>query len=203
MKVPKEYFLYVGNVYPHKNLGKLLQAFQKILRYKDTKILSEKNKNSPNILISQYPNISLVLVGAEDYFYKRLVDYVEKIQLAGKVIFWGQAEREELNLLYKNAIALVFPSLMEGFGLPAVEAMANGCLVLCSDIPVFHEVLGEVAVYFNPQDINDIANKLESVLKEPGKYEDLKAKSSEQIKRYSWEKLARQTLAVYEESLLK
>ena len=149
-----------------------------------------------------FKKFSLVLVGEQDFFYRRLKEKVKEMELEDVVVFWGPADRKELVNLYKNAIALLFPSLMEGFGLPAVEAMANGCLVLASDIPVFHETLGEAAIYFNPYDTNDIASKLESVLKEPQKYESFKAKGLDQAKRYSWQKLARQTLVVYQ-SVLK
>lgn len=191
MKLPEKYFLfrrkkqyvlYVGNAYPHKNLERLLEAISTIHHLSST--------------------IHLVLVGAEDFFYKKLKEKVEEMGLEDVVVFWGLAERSELVNLYKNAIALVFPSLMEGFGLPAVEAMANNCLVLASDIPVFHEILGETAVYFNPNDAEDLVAKLQSVLNEPTMYEDLKYKGFTQIKKYSWEKMASQTLEVYE-SVLK
>ena len=181
MKLPEKYFLYVGNAYPHKNLERLLEVMSNVK-------CSAKGGS----------NVQLVLVGAEDYFYKKLKQKVKEIGLEENVVFYGEATRKELEILYKNAIALVFPSLMEGFGLPAVEAMNQGCLVLASDIPVFHEVLGEAVVYFNPYNVEDIASKLESILKEPQKYESFKVKGLDQVRRYSWENLARQTLAVYE-----
>lgn len=178
----KQYVLYVGNAYPHKNLEKLIEAL--------------------NIVISEYPNIFLILVGGEDYFYKRLKEKVKEMELEDVVVFWGPADRKELANLYKNATILVFPSFMEGFGLPAVEAMAEGLLVLCSDIPVFHEVLGSAAVYFNPYDANDMADKMSDVLNNPQKYENFKQLGFEQVRRYSWQKLAHQTLVVYQ-SVLK
>lgn len=178
----KQYVLYVGNAYPHKNLEKLIEAL--------------------NIVISEYPNIFLILVGGEDYFYKRLKEKVKEMELEDVVVFWGPADRKELANLYKNATILVFPSFMEGFGLPAVEAMAEGLLVLCSDIPVFHEVLGSAAVYFNPYDANDMADKMSDVLNNPQKYENFKTLGFEQVRRYSWQKLAHQTLVVYQ-SVLK
>lgn len=185
MKLPKEYFLYVGNAYPHKNLERLIKAL--------------------NILISQYPNIFLILVGTEDYFYKQLKKKVEEMDLEEKVIFYGEATREKLNNLYKNALALVFPSLMEGFGLPGLEAMANGCPVVCSDIPVFREIYGEATTYFDPTDTGDIKNKLvivcSSVIERWNRGEMVK-RGLEQVKKYSWQKLAQQTLEVYQ-SVLK
>lgn len=174
-----KYFLYVGNAYPHKNLEGLLEAFSR--------------------LQSTVYSLQLILVGTEDYFYKRLKDKVEKMGLKNEVIFYGPATRDELNNLYRNATALVFPSLMEGFGLPGLEAMANGCPVICSDIPVFKEIYGEAAVYFDPNNIDDIREKMTICLNDSNQLSKIIEKGKEQSKKYSWEKLARQTLAIYQE----
>ena len=123
-----KYFLYVGNAFPHKNLERLLEAF--------------------NILISQYPNILLVFVGKEDFFYKRLKSEVYKRRISN-IVFLHNITDEQLGSLYKSALALVSPSFMEGFGLPALEAMANNCLVLASDIPAHREICENEAIYFN------------------------------------------------------
>ncbi len=178
MNLPENFFLYVGNAYPHKNLERLLEAFGGL---------------EPKI-----SNLKLLFVGGEDYFYKRLKNKVRETDLENKIIFYGPATREELTDLYQKALALVFPSLMEGFGLPAVEAMAQNSLVLCSDIPVFHEVLGEAALYFNPNNPEDIKDKMKKVLENPGEFADYKNKGKEQISKYSWEKLARETLQIYQ-----
>lgn len=156
------YFLYVGNAYPHKNLETLLHAFQE-------------------------NTTKLVLVGKIDFFYERL----KKNIVNRNVIFFGQANDEQLINLYTHASALVFPSLMEGFGLPALEALSLGCPVIVSDIPVFHEILGDQATYFNPHDPEDIAQKLARNVVRPKKVV---------LDGYSWSKLASDTLAVYENS---
>lgn len=182
MNLPKQYFLYVGNAYPHKNLERLLEAFKSL----ESKVYS------------------LVLVGGEDYFYKKLKEKVEEMGLKNEVMFYGPATREELGKLYKNAIALIFPSLMEGFGLPGLEAMANGCPVVCSDIPVFHEIYGEAALYFNPTDTEDIKNKINSLCYHDLNHsirEEMRRKGYEQVKKYSWEKLARETLDIYKQAV--
>lgn len=163
--IKNPYFLYVGNAYPHKNLETLLLAFG-------------------------HNTEKLVLVGKEDYFYKKIKNLVHTMKLENKVIFFGQADDEQLANLYHNAIALVFPSLMEGFGLPALEALALGCPVIASDIPVFHEILGEYATYFNPRDPSDLNVKLTSALRAPRKRVALG--------KYSWSALASATLAAYE-----
>ncbi len=179
MKEFEKYFLYVGNAYPHKNLDRLLQAL--------------------NILISQYPNISLVLVGKEDYFYKRLKEKVKKMNLEKSVLFCGQVSNEELISLYRNAKALVMPSLMEGFGLPGLEAMANKCLVLASDVPALREIYSDAAVYFNPVDIDDIRKKMEDVcFNDLNHFSQNIEKGLQRVKLFSWEKMAKETLRVYE-----
>ncbi len=178
MKPPEMFFLYVGNAYPHKNLERLIEAFGKL--------------QAPSF------NTQLILVGQEDYFYKRLKNKVKEMGFEEKIIFWGPATREELNNLYKNAMALVFPSLMEGFGLPGLEAMANGCPVVCSDIPVFHEIYGEAALYFDPNNIDDIREKITICLNDSNQLSKIIEEGREQLNKYSWEKLSRETLKIYE-----
>jgi glycosyltransferase involved in cell wall biosynthesis len=178
--LPSKFFLYVGNAYPHKNLERLLQAL--------------------NILISEYPNISLICIGKEDYFYKRLSSKVQSMKLSGKVIFLQNVSDEELSNLYQNALALILPSLMEGFGLTVLEAMANKCLVLASNIPSLQEVCGDNAIYFNPYSIKDMAKKIKEVYSnDTYYYSDKKEKGLERVKLFSWEKMAKETLKVYED----
>src|ERR1035437_10231208 len=172
----KKYFLYIGNAYPHKNLDRLLRAFKKI----------------------ENQDLKLILVGQKDYFYKQF----EAVNESNNVIFYGNASDNELASLYANAIALVAPSLMEGFGLPVLEAMTLGCLVVASDIPSFREIAGENVIYFNPQDENDILTKLNDVLENEEKYRLEKIeKAFEKSQQFSWEKAAEQTLNIYESSL--
>jgi len=168
-----KYFLYVGNAYPHKNLGRLLKAFKTIK-----------------------PDVNLALVIKRDYFYQRLKQKVDDLNLSEKVIFLDAVKDEELSALYRNAIALVFPSLMEGFGLPVLEAMANNCLVLVSDIPSLKEICVDGAVYFDPYNTQDIAEKMNKACL--GEYPGKKEKALERSKYFSWEKMARETIKVYE-----
>jgi glycosyltransferase involved in cell wall biosynthesis len=150
------YFLYVGNAYPHKNVEVLLHAAAKA-------------------------GVRVVFVGKEDFFYKRLGIHPKTVTDA------------ELFELYKNATALVFPSLMEGFGLPALEALSNNCPVIVSDIPVFHELLGNAAIYFNPRSVDDLVKCLKSAMvKRP-------PVDSSIVKKYSWQKMAKETVSVYED----
>ncbi|MCL4418638.1 MAG: glycosyltransferase family 4 protein [Patescibacteria group bacterium] len=178
--IAKDYFLYVGNAYPHKNLYRLIQAF--------------------TILISQGFNISLVLVGKEDYFYKKLKKRVRKMNVYKFISFYGEATDIELKSLYKNAKGLIVPSLMEGFGLPALEAMVNKCLVLSSDIPALKEVCQDSAIYFDPYDESDMAEKMKIVYEKSFDREIIE-KGFQRSKEFSWLKMAEETLAVYRQAV--
>ncbi len=176
-KISGKYFLFVGNAYPHKNLENLLDAFKDIKK--------------------ELKDIKLVMVGNNDYFYERIKTKVEKMNISKDVVFFGKATDEELSYLYKNALSLIMPSLMEGFGLPILEAMANKCLVLCSDIPSLREIAGENALYFSPENKEEIVGVLKKAY-----YKDYKKEILEEAfnlsKNFSWEKTAEETLKIYE-----
>ncbi len=173
------YFLYVGNAYPHKNLDTLLEAFQRVMRH-----------------ASRVTAVKLVLVGKDDYFYAKLKKRVREQQGADAIVFFGYTDDAQLSNLYRHAQALVFPSLMEGFGLPALEALAFGCPVIASDIPVFHEILGDNAMYFHALDAGDLEEKLTYILeRHPGGQRRTSVRLQD---RFSWFQLASDTLTIYE-----
>lgn len=179
----KMYFLYVGNAYPHKNLEKLLFAFKKAIEQLNNR------------------TIKLVLAGKEDFFYKRLKKRVKELRLWDDVIFTGYVTDRELSWLYQNALALVFPTLMEGFGLSAVEAMHNKCLVLASDIPALKEVCHNAAIYFNPNDIDSIAGSMLGIVEHPSGYRTKILQGRQRATQFLWTKTAQETLRVYESSI--
>lgn len=172
--VTKPYLLYVGNAYPHKNLEGLIKFFKKInLEYQ------------------------LVLVGKEDYFYKRLKQETKESKVKDKIIFTDFVSEKELADLYRNARLYVFPSFVEGFGLPGLEAMSYGLPVAASNSSCLPEIYGQAAVYFDPKNLEDMAEKIEKVLFDENLRQELIIMGFEQIKKYSWRKCAEQTLAVY------
>lgn len=172
-KIKKPYFLYVGNVYPHKNVGRLVEA-------------------------AASAEAKLVVVTPRNVFQKRLEEFVKSHNAQDYVHFTGYVEDRDLSTLYKNAAAFVYPSLEEGFGLPGLEAMVNKCLVLASDTPVFKEVYKDNAIYFNPMDFSSIARAMAEVLKmENDQKGKLTAKAYEFAKRYNWQETARKTLEIY------
>lgn len=182
---PKHYFLYVGNAYPHKNLELLILGFRQIL-----------TKKTISLNLSKDP-IRLVLVGKKDYFYKRLKNKARDLGLKDEIVFTGFLGDNELSWLYQNAIALVLPSFREGFGLPALEAIQNGCLVLASDIPALREVCEDAAVYFNPKSIENIVHSMKEIIQYPDRYRDKVEQGKKRTAQFSWEKTAQETLKIY------
>lgn len=177
--LPEDYLLYIGNAHPHKNLETLFVAFK--------------------IIKKQYPDLKLLLIGNDDYFYKRLKEYINKINLGNEVVTKGPVKNNQLAKYYKNAKAFIFPSLSEGFGIPGLEAMNLGCPVLASDIPTFKEIYRDGASYFNQNNPDNIAEKIISVLNDKNKKELLIQKGFERAKFFSWHKMASETLKIYNE----
>ncbi|MBI2458934.1 MAG: glycosyltransferase family 4 protein [Parcubacteria group bacterium] len=174
-----QYLLYVGNVYPHKNLESLIKVF------------SEINKN--------LPDLKLILVGKEDYFYSRLKQLAKNF--SHNIIFPGYLPDNELAELYSQAALYVFPSFYEGFGLPPLEAMAHGLAVVSSNKTCLPEILGQAALYFNPDDQADMKHKIEQALADEKLRVELINRGYRQAKKYNWQTCAEKTLAVYKNSL--
>lgn len=140
-KVSEKYFLYVGNFYPHKNVDRLLLTFQKL--------------KTP---------LQLVLVGPKNYFSEQTIATIKKLGLDEKIKVYLNAPTDNLVFFYRHASAFIFPSLAEGFGLPLIEAAHFGLPIVASDIPVFHELLQDGYLSFNPRSTEDIAAKIEDQL---------------------------------------
>lgn len=179
--VKDPYFLYVGNAYPHKNLEMLLGSFKNVISQGDNK------------------KVTLVLVGKDDFFYQWLRLTVSHLQLSDSVLFYGPATDEQLANLYKHAEALVFPSLMEGFGLPGLEALCFGCALICSDITSFREVYKDIPVYVDPLNGKQLTQALCAMLDNPPS-EEWKKKAQHFVRQYSWDMMAKETLSVYLQS---
>lgn len=172
--------LYVGNTYPHKNINKLLDALE---------ILSMNSK-----LLT----INLTIVCPRDVFKERLADEIANRGLPDTVKIMPYQDVNKLTGIFQKSKAYVFPSLEEGFGIPGLNAMASGLPVVCSDIPTLKEVYGDAALYFNPQDPNDIAAKIQKLLSSQKLSTEFIKKGKAQAQKYSWQKMAQQTLKVYE-----
>jgi len=175
------FLMYVGRPAPHKNLKRLVEALE--------------------ILIQTRPDLKLVLAGKNDANYQKIQKFVEKKSLTSQVIFTGFVSEGQLRWLYENCRAYVFPSLSEGFGLPALEAMAHGAPVVSSSATCLPEIYGSAALYFDPLEVSDIAAKIGQVLDSPNLRNQLVASGQAQVAKYSWDKTAGQTLEIYKNIL--
>jgi glycosyltransferase involved in cell wall biosynthesis len=176
----KQFLMYVGRPMPHKNLERLLEAFKQ--------------------LRAQHPELLLVLAGKKDANYQRIEQNVQKANIRG-VVFTDFVSEGQLRWLYEHCATYVFPSLSEGFGLPGLEAMAHGAPVSSSNATCLPEIYGDAAHYFDPLDVQSITDAINEVLTDKTLRTDLIQKGTAQVKKYSWQRLAEQTLAVYEKAL--
>lgn len=182
------YLLYVGNAYPHKNLESLILVFKK--------------------LQATRPDLKLVLVGKDDYFYTRLKAFAaaqglwsEGKNAANPVIFPGYVPDRQLETLYARAAAYVFPSKYEGFGLPPLEAMARRCPVASSRETCLPEVLGDAALYFDPADLTDMQHCVERLLADANLRTELIERGLSRSALYSWERGSQEIIDIYEQVL--
>lgn len=178
--ITKPYVLYVGVAYPHKNLKGLLRTWKKVEH--------------------EIEDVQLVLVGKRNFFYEQLLSS-EEIRLCSRVIYTDFVGDAELSNLYKNARAYVFPSLYEGFGLPPLEAMAHGVPVVSSNRTCLPEILGEAVLYVDSENADQFAQQIILVLENEDLRFELRSKAIEELKKYSWEKMAKETFAIYQNFL--
>ncbi|GMX60384.1 glycosyltransferase family 1 protein [Paenibacillus elgii] len=177
----KPFILYVGNVKPHKNLISLFQAYEKIVNIVDH---------------------DLIIIGKKEGFITGDKDIeIKAKQLGERVRFTGYIDEAELKNFFVNADALVFPSLYEGFGLPPLEAMAIGCPAVVSSAASIPEVCGDAAVYFDPLNVQDIAEKILIVLKDNKLKNELISKGRIRAKSFTWESCANKTNKIIGEIL--
>ncbi len=173
--IKEDYLLYVGATYPHKNVEVLAKAHER---------LREK-----------HPDLKLILIGKKDYWQEQLKRQFPRITTPGYLPY------DKLVAYYQHASLFVFPSLSEGFGLPPLEAMAFGAPVLSSNRTAIPEACGDAAEYFDPHSPKDLADKAEELLGDAERRAEMSKQGKEQVKKFSWKKMAEQTLAVYDKSL--
>jgi len=172
-KIRKPFVFYVGNAHPHKNVEGLIKVFRQ--------------------LRDKYKNLLLVLSGYDHFFWQRL----KKENQHEGIIYTGFVTDEELVALYKGAEVFVMPSFEEGFGIPILEAMACSCPVASSNTASLPEVGGDACLYFDPASVDDMSGKISKVLDDEKLRQTLVEKGLKRYKEFSWQKLARETLGVY------
>lgn len=168
----KPFVIYTGNLYPHKNVPFLIEGI---------KVFNSSHEH----------RLELALVCARNDAFRNVVES------DGIIKFLGYVPDEELAVLYEQALALVQPSLIEGFGLTGLEAMSVGLPVLSSDSTCLPEIYGDAALYFDPRNTSDLVEKLAQFFSDQELSVNLIAAGIKRVKQFSWRRMARQTLAVY------
>jgi glycosyltransferase involved in cell wall biosynthesis len=180
-ELPSERFIMaVGQQSEYKNIKRLAAAHQQLL--------------------AKYPDLHLVLVGKIDGPAQRNQSFFASKGYKN-IIFTGFVSDEQLNWLFSRTAAYIFPSLMEGFGLPGLEAMQQSAPVVSSNATCLPEVYGDAALYFDPLDIDQMASTIDSLLSDASAVDTLIARGSEQSKKYSWRRTAEQTHDIYMRAL--
>ena len=177
-RIEGPYILYVGAGNFHKNLIRLLSVYKRLC---------------DNIIQS------LVLVGKITERYKPVMECVEKMNLSHRVVFTDAVSEDDLPCIYKGADLFVLPSLYEGFGLVLLEAMACRTPIAASNVSSIPEVVGDAALLFNPYVDEDMYNSIYTLLSDDALREDMKLSGVKRARLFSWEKMAKETLRIYEQ----
>jgi glycosyltransferase involved in cell wall biosynthesis len=179
-RIPRDFILTVGSNEPRKNIGTLIRAYV---------TLPESVKN-------EHP---LVIAGGKGWLNSDLNALIES-QSSNQVRRIGYVDEQDLPALYSAAAAFVYPSKYEGFGLPILEAMSCGAPVITSNTSSMPEISGDAALYFDPADANQLKNRILELIANADLKAELRRKGFANAKRFSWEKTARETIRIYEET---
>jgi glycosyltransferase involved in cell wall biosynthesis len=179
------FLLYAGAIRPQKNIPRLVEAFA---------VLRGDLESHP-----LYKDLRLIIIGDELSKYPAVRRAVIKTRVEDVVRFLGFVPLETLRVFYEAACAFVFPSLYEGFGLPPLEALASGAPVVASNVSSLPEVVGNAAIFVNPENLFDIARGIREALTDDVRRDGLILKGYEQARRFNWETTARQVLEIYKE----
>lgn len=174
------YILFLGTVEPRKNIIRVVDAF---------------------IQLKQEGNIEqkLVITGRKGWLYKDIIEKINKTPFSQDIIFTDFVDDEDLPFLYSGAEIFLYPSLYEGFGLPVLEAMSCGSPVITSNLSSLPEVAGDAAILVDPMNVEEIVQAMEKLLRDRELRKELKRKSLERAKFFSWERAAKETLHLYED----
>jgi glycosyltransferase involved in cell wall biosynthesis len=176
-----QYALYLGTIQPRKNLARLIEAYARLVeRY--------------------HVEWDLVLAGKRGWLSEELYTTVQRQGIGERVHFPGYIPEEDAPGLLRGAIFFAFPSLFEGFGLPVLEAQQMGVPVMCSNNSALPEVAGDAAILVDPTDVDAIADAMLRLSQDEALRQQLIARGYENVKRFSWEKAAQETLAVLEKA---
>ncbi|MEI8067859.1 MAG: glycosyltransferase family 1 protein [Candidatus Shapirobacteria bacterium] len=174
---PENYIVYTGNLYPHKNIKIILLALTKL------------------------PKLKLKIICSRNYFSEKLEVSIKKLKLTKQVEFLGYVDDTGFQNIYSKALALVHPSLMEGFSLTGLEAMALNCPVISSNLSCLPEIYQDSVLYFNPYQAKDLIDQIQKLQKSLTLRSELIKLGHKQLLKYSWTKTAKLTLEVYQKTI--
>lgn len=178
--LPPRFILFVGTLEPRKNLPTLLKAFSRV---------------------SREHQVPLLVVGGKGWLYQEVFETRDRLGLGDQVVFAGSVPPDRLVYYYNCASCLAMPSLYEGFGLPALEAMACGTPVVVSNVSSLPEVVGDAGLMVDPLDVEGLASALGALLSDDALHTRLSRKGLARAAGFSWERAARETLAVYRKAV--
>lgn len=178
-----DFILSVGTLQPRKNYERLIEAFSELSKQVKTK------------------SLNLVIIGKKGWLYDKILESPLRFGVEDRVKFLDFVPDADLPNFYQMAICLAFPSLYEGFGLPALEAMAFGCTVVVSNVSSLPEIAGKAAIYVEPEDVSSITKGLAQALAEKGtvKEQNRHKIGLDQAKKFTWENAAKRTLDILKE----
>ncbi|MEM7336519.1 MAG: glycosyltransferase family 1 protein, partial [Chloroflexota bacterium] len=182
-QLPERYLVHLSTIEPRKNLTRFLDILL--------------------VLRRTFPTLSLVLAGGKGWLYDDFFEKIERLGLQNAVKLLGWVPDEDLPAILAGAELAVHPSLYEGFGLPLLEHMASGQVVASSNRSSLPEVGGEAAVYFDPENVEETTAVIHRLLTNRDEYEHRKQLGFEQVKKFSWQRAARETIAIYDALLEK
>ncbi|MBN1120535.1 MAG: glycosyltransferase family 4 protein [Anaerolineae bacterium] len=179
--LPDRYLLSVGTIEPRKNLARLVEVL--------------------SVVRHEHPNLKLVIAGSQGWLVESFFEALDRFDQRDAVIITGFVPEDDLPPLYAGATVAVLASLYEGFGLPVLEAMACGTPIACSSTSSVGEIAGNAALTFDPECPGEITAALRQLLNDPALCDDLREKGLAHADRFSWQRAARETWAVYEKAI--
>lgn len=181
-----EYFLYLGTLEPRKNIPNLLLAYKKLLEINHEEYVP-----------------SLVIAGGKGWLFDSIFETVKELNLEKYVLFTGYLEVDEVPKIICGAVAFIFPSIYEGFGMPPLEAMACGTPVITSNLSSLPEVVGDAGILVDPMSTDEICHAMEQIMTDEGLRHDLIERGLARAQRYTWKNSAEILYALYERLLEK
>jgi glycosyltransferase involved in cell wall biosynthesis len=181
-KLNRKYLLYIGNTRRNKNIDGLLRGFHYLINH-----------------FQVDPQLTLVVAGYKQYRSRELREKVQKLGFINRFMQLGTIDEQDLSAVYSAAEIFLMPSFYEGFGLPALEAMACGTPVVVSNTSSLPEVVGDAGIFINPHSPEDIANGIYKLLMDETLRSNLIEKGMKRVEKFSWNEAAQKLLTIYQE----